>query len=181
LRRGLIDAATPQQDPGAGVAGVALDAGFELGGHGGDDALSHPGGARVKLDVEADAVIGDRQKEIVALRMEGNVNRPGAVGVGVFHGVHHELVDDDADRHRAVRIDLHRLGLQGQPRHLVALGGPPEILEQRVEILVQEHAFEVVRGVKPAVNLRHRGDPSHRIGQRRLDVILGARIGLQVQ
>ena len=38
-----------------------------------------------------------------------------------------------------------------------------------------------MRGVEPAVNLCHRGDPAHRIGQRRLDVILAARIGLQVQ
>ena len=163
------------------MGGIALDAGVELGRHGGDDALPHAGGARVGLDVEADAVVGNRQHEIVALRVEVDVNRAGAVGIGVFHGVHHQLVDDDADRHRAVGIDLDRLGLQRQPRHLVALGGPPEILQQGVEILVQQHALEVVRGVKPAVNLRHRGDPAHRIGQRRLDVVLGARIGLQVQ
>jgi hypothetical protein len=57
----------------------------------------------------------------------------------------------------------------------------PEILQQGVEILVQQHALEVVRGVEPAVHLRHRGDAAHRIGQRRLDVVLGGGIGLQVQ
>ena len=109
------------------------------------------------------------------------MNRSGAVGIGVFHGVHHQLIDDDADRHRAVGIDLDRLGLQCQPRHPVAFGGPPEVLQQGVEILVQQHALEIVRGVEPAMNLGHGGDPAHRIGQRRLDVFLAARIGLQVQ
>src|SRR5882762_9870996 len=89
-RRGRGRATEPQHDPGAGMGGIALDAGFELRGHRGDDALSHAGGARVGLDVEADAVVGDRQQEIVALRNEVDVNRPGAFGVGVFHGVHHE-------------------------------------------------------------------------------------------
>ncbi len=31
------------------------------------------------------------------------------------------------------------------------------------------------------MNLGHGGDPPHRIGQRRLDVVLGARTGLQMQ
>ena len=31
------------------------------------------------------------------------------------------------------------------------------------------------------MHLRHRGDPPHGVGQRRLDVVLGARIGLQMQ
>ena len=112
---------------------------------------------------------------------ELDMDRAGAVGIGVFHGVHHQLVDDDADRHRAVRIDLDRLGLQRQPRHPVALGRAPQILQQRFEILVQQHALQVVRGVEPAMHLRDRGDAAHRIGQRRLDVVLAAGIGLQVQ
>ena len=172
LVAGGVDAAEPQHDPGAGMGGIALDAGLELGRHGGDDALAHAGGARVGLDVEADAVIGDRQHEIVALGVELDMDRAGAVGIGVFHRVHHQLVDDDADRHRAVGIDLDRLGLQRQPRHPVALGRPSQILEQGLEILVQQHAFEVVRGVEPAMHLGDRGDAPHRIGQRRLDVVL---------
>ena len=31
------------------------------------------------------------------------------------------------------------------------------------------------------MHLRHRGDAAHRVGQRRLDVVLGRGIGLQVQ
>ena len=138
------------------MGGIALDAGFELGGHRGDDALSHPGGARVGLGVEADAVVGNRQHDVIALRAEIDVDRAGAVGIGVFDRVHHQFVDDDADRDRAIRIDLDRLGLQRQPRHPVAFGGAPEILEQGVEILIEQHAFQVVRGVEPAVHLRHR-------------------------
>ena len=38
-----------------------------------------------------------------------------------------------------------------------------------------------MRRVKPAVDLRHRGHPSHRVGQRGLDVVLSCGIGLQVQ
>ena len=174
-RRAVLLRGKPQHDPGAGVGGIALDAGFELGRHGGDDALAHAGGARIGLDVEADAVVGDRQHDIVALRPEVDMNRAGAVGIGVFHRVHHQLVDDDADRDRAVGIDLDGSRLQGQPRHLVALGGAAEILEQRVEILVQQHALEVVRGVEPAVHLRDRGDPAHGIGERGLDVVLRCR------
>ncbi len=109
------------------------------------------------------------------------MDRTRAVGIGIFDGVHHELVDDDADRDRPVGIDFDRFGLQGQPRHPVAFGGTAEILEQGIEILVQQYALEVVRGVEPAVNLRHGGDPAHGVGERRLDVVLRARIGLQVQ
>ena len=163
------------------TGGVAVDARRQLGSHRRDDALPHAGGARVGLGVEADAVVGDRELEILADRLEFDVNGTGAVGVGVFDGVHHQFVDDDADRHGAIRIDLDRLGLQGQPRHLVALGGAPQIFQQRLEILVQQHAFQIVRGVKPAVDLRDRSDASHRIGQRRLDVFLRRGIGLQVQ
>ena len=56
------------------MVGVALDIGFEFLGHRGDDALAHAGGAWVGLDVEADAVVGDRQREIVALGMQNDVN-----------------------------------------------------------------------------------------------------------
>ena len=101
------------------------------------------------------------------------MDRAGAVGIGVFDGVHHELVDDDADRDRAIRIDLDRLGLQRQPRHPVAFGRTPQIFQQRIEILVEQHALQVVRGVEPAVHLRDRCDAAHRIGERRLDVVLG--------
>ena len=59
--------------------------------------------------------------------------------------------------------------------------GAPQILQQRFQILVQQHALQVVRGVEPAVHLRHRGDPAHRVGQRRLDVGLLARRRLQMQ
>ena len=52
---------------------IALDAGFELGRHRGHDALPHAGGTWVGLAIEADAVVGDRQHEIVALGMEGDV------------------------------------------------------------------------------------------------------------
>ena len=61
---GRVDAAKPQHDPGTGMGGIALDAGLELGGHRGDDTLSHAGGTRVGLDVEADAVVGDRQHQM---------------------------------------------------------------------------------------------------------------------
>ena len=47
------------------MGGVALDVRFELGGHCAHDALSHAGGAWVGLDVEADAVVGNRQQDIV--------------------------------------------------------------------------------------------------------------------
>src|SRR4030081_3394761 len=79
-RRGRVDAAKAQHDPGAGMGWIAFDTGIELGRHGGDDALPHAGGTRVDLDVEADAVVGNRQNEIVALRIEADVNRAGAVG-----------------------------------------------------------------------------------------------------
>ena len=49
------------------MRGIALDTGFEFRGHRGDDALAHAGGARVGLDVESDAVIGDRDQDVVAL------------------------------------------------------------------------------------------------------------------
>ena len=124
---------------GSGMGGVALDGGVELGGHGRDDALAHAGRARIGLDLVADAVVGDRQQQILALRGQLDMDRAGAVGIGVFHRVHHQFVDDDADGDGAVRIDLDRLGLQRQARHPVAFGRAAEILEQRVQILV-EHA-----------------------------------------
>src|SRR5439155_824876 len=76
------------------------------------DALSHAGGARIDLGVETDAVVRNRDHEVFALWLELDVNRSGAVGIGVFDGVHHQLVDDDADRHRAVRVDLDRFCLE---------------------------------------------------------------------
>ena len=51
-----------------------------------------------------------------------DVDRTGLVGIGVFHRVHHQFVDDDADRHSAVGVDLDLLGLQGQPGHPIAFG-----------------------------------------------------------
>ena len=115
------------------------------------------------------------------LRVENDVDGTCAVRIGVFHRVHDQLVDDDADRHRAIGIDLDRFGLQRQPRHLVAFGGTPEILEQRFEVLIEQHAFQVVRGIEPPMHLRHRGDAAHGVGQRRLDAVLIAGIGLQMQ
>ena len=169
---GAIGAAEAQHDAGAGVLRIALDIGIQFLRHRGDDALAHAGGARIGLDVEADAVVGNRQFEIVTLRGENDMDGTCAVGIGVFHRVHHQLIDDDADRHRAVGVDLDRLGLQRQPRHLVAFGGTPEVFQQCLEILVEQHAFQVMRGVEPAVHLRHRGDPAHGVGQRRLDAVL---------
>ena len=97
------------------MRGVTLDARVQLGRHRRDDALAHAGATRIGRIVNPDAVVGNRQHEIVALRLDLDVNGTGAVGIGVFDRVHHELVDDDADRHRAVRIDLDRLGAQRQP------------------------------------------------------------------
>ena len=97
------------------MGGIALDVGFQFGGHRADDALAHAGGARVGLDVEADAVVGDRKLDVVTERLELDMDRAGAVGIGVFHGVHHQLVDDDADRDRAIRVDLDRFGFERQP------------------------------------------------------------------
>ncbi len=115
------------------------------------------------------------------MRLQLDVDRTGAVGIGVFHGVHHQLIDDDADRDRAVRIDLDRIGLQRQPRHLVALGRSPEVLEQRLEILVEHHRLEIMRRIEAAVHLRDGGDAAHGVGERRLDVLLVGGVGLQMQ
>ena len=76
-------AGEPHQHAGAGMVGIALDAGFQFCRHRRDDALSHSGGARVGLDVEADAVVGDRQPDVVTLRLELDVDGTCAVGAGV--------------------------------------------------------------------------------------------------
>src|SRR3984893_18742788 len=68
-----VRAAEAQYEAGAGVFGIALDAGIEFLRHCGDDALAHAGGARIGLDVEADAVVGNRQFEIVTLRDENDM------------------------------------------------------------------------------------------------------------
>jgi len=150
---------------------TALDGSFELAGHGIDDALAHAGGARIDFHVEADAIVSDRQFELVALRGEHDMDRAGAVGIGIFDGVHHQLVDDDADGHGAVRVDLDGLSFQRQARHPVAFGRATEIFQQGFQILIEQHAVEVVRGVQPAMDLRHGGDTAHGVGQRYLDVI----------
>src|SRR5205807_5447630 len=97
-----------QHDPGAVMVRIALGTGVQLGGHRAHDALSHAGGARIGLGVETDAVVRNHDHEVFAVRLQLDVNGPGAVRIGVFDGVHHQLVDDDADRHRAVRVDLDR-------------------------------------------------------------------------
>src|SRR5439155_1040313 len=60
FRRCRGDAAEAQHDPGAVMVRIALGTGVELGGHRADDALSHAGGARIGLGVEADAVVRNR-------------------------------------------------------------------------------------------------------------------------
>jgi hypothetical protein len=127
------------------------------------------------------ALIGDRQHELVGFGPQVHVNGPRIVRIGIFHRVHDELVDDDTDGNRAVGIDLDRLGRQCEPRHAVAFGGTPEVVEQGFEILIEQHALQIVRGVEPAMHLRHRRNASHRVGERRLDVLLGRGIGLQMQ
>src|SRR3954449_11807682 len=84
FRRHCRDAAEAQHDPGAVMVGIALGTGVQLGGHCAYDALSHAGGAWVGLGVEADAVVRNRDHEVVALGLEIDVNRPGAIGIGVF-------------------------------------------------------------------------------------------------
>src|SRR5207248_8774130 len=97
---------------------IALGSGVQFGSHRAHDALSHAGGAWIGLGVETDAVVRNHDHEVFTGRLQLDVNGTGAVGISVFDGVHHQLVDYDADRHRAVRIDLDRLGIERQPRHL---------------------------------------------------------------
>ena len=68
-------AAEPQYDPGPDMVGIALDGGVELGGHRCDDALTQAGRARIGLGIVADAVVGNRQDEIVALNAVLTVTR----------------------------------------------------------------------------------------------------------
>ena len=150
---------------------ISLDRGAELGSHRAHDALTHAGRTRIAFCVQADAVVRNRQDKLVIARRKIDMDRTGAVGIGVFHRVHHQLVDDDSNRNGAVRIDLDRFGFQRQARHLIAFGRSPQIFEQGVEILVQHHALQVVRRIEPAVNLGHGGNAPHGVGERGLDVI----------
>ena len=57
------------------MIGIALGGGVQLGGHRAHDALSHAGGARVDLDIEADTIVRNRHQEVFAGELQFDVVR----------------------------------------------------------------------------------------------------------
>ena len=79
----------------------------------------------VLLNQYLDALLEDLRRSAEGNRMsrltlkaeaiEIDPDRAVAIGIGVFHRIHHQFVDDDSDRNRPVGIDFDRLRFQRQP------------------------------------------------------------------
>ena len=127
---------------------------------------------------ETHAVIFDADHGVAACapRPQADANGAFARRIGVLESVDHQLVDDDADRDGAVRIGLDRVGRERELRERVALGGVSQVLDQRIEILIDCHRLDVLGGVEAPMHLGDRHHAGGGIEQRGLHFL--ARIGL---
>ena len=137
--------------------------------HGADQLGAEAGALGRRLGGHAAAVVFDREQEdVVAVAAQQHADLTAdAVRIGVFARVGDEFGDDHAQRHRLVGRQADRFGDEVQRvRAIVARQRFVEFVDQRLQVIVHVDAFDVVRRIQPAVDLRDRADAALRIVQR---------------
>ena len=77
---------------------------------------------------QADAVVGDGKLDLVARALDAQHDLPSAAGKGVLDGVGCQFVDQEAERHGAVGVDVQGVGLD--------LDGDARVVPSRLAAMV---------------------------------------------